>query len=569
MIVVELSRFTGINSWENVQPSIYKTQVSAYTIAPYWAAFGSTEGSSTLRVLIQSVVYNFETLMTSQASVGDMVSQSGSFYYDYDAQVLYVHISAGQQIDPQFWEAGVVFGYTDEDVVYIDGIYYAPLVRSIPSLSQIADLINYDRMSFIAGTIEMDNTLGDFDDIIDDPIYGNDIFIKYLDSGKSDYTRAELLPLAALFVEDYSFSVTSLSLNVQDKRKALNADLLTERLPTGAPVPRATAYVFLAPGFVVNDSSYNVQYRFLQTDQGPSPIAFCEVLIDDVWTTVSPLAYDPLTATVTISGDSARASASAEPRAIRGSLYGEGLVDASWTISSIIKYFNESVFGIVYNSSNYDTTEFELESAKIADDVSVYISRQTKFYELIQLLQRTLRAGWRYEIKPDGRRSIRVDDWTRDQVAHVGIYDMRQPAQVVTDSSQLWAVYEVKGPRRIEPNTPIEPDIIDRSVEDEVFALYRQRPVITVDHSVLDTPSMQAKADYLIERLSRIRGVANFEALGKQWYELRIWDIITIDMSLESGRQFYGTWKAQVIGLDPDFQGLSTSVQAVLIERVI
>jgi hypothetical protein len=54
---------------------------------------------------------------------------------------------------------------------------------------------------------------------------------------------------------------------------------------------------------------------------------------------------------------------------------------------------------------------------------------------------------------------------------------------------------------------------------------------------------------------------------GQDYYDLRIYDTMTVDLGTEN-RLYFGRWKAQIIAVNPKFDGLSNQVTLLLIEEV-
>ena len=134
-------------------------------IADFWSdVFGADDLTNKTNQNITSVRFDFLVGHVQMDTLPDSLDVEGSFYFDSDAQVLYVHAFHDMNPYSSTVSGGNLYGFTDDTVRYFKNILYQPLVTSIPSISQQADPLQYGVIAFSGGSVEFSNN-GFFDDI--------------------------------------------------------------------------------------------------------------------------------------------------------------------------------------------------------------------------------------------------------------------------------------------------------------------------------------------------------------------------------------------------------------------
>ncbi len=179
-----------------------------------------------------------------------------------------------------------------------------------------------------------------------------------------------------------------------------------------------------------------------------------------------------------------------------------------------------------------------------------------------------MQSGFRYDISPVGKRRIIFDDWTIDPSRHVTWNDIKDnlTLSVVSDSTLLAATSIARYSKDYTDDSWLA--YTDDSKRAQVESDYRQTPTLTIDTFLVAEADAQQRALFASSRFSKVLATAELTLNGRQWYALQIYDIITLELELEN-RRYFGTWKAQVIAVDPQFGSLETKISAVLIERVV
>jgi len=511
-------------------------------------------------------------------SVSDMDDEQQSFFWDSSAQRLYLHLPPSDNPFTTVLLFGVSEGYCDGKLVYIDGLSYLPLVKSSPGIEQEQDIENYNKLSLITGSIELSNEDGRLDNLKDLPVYGNNVLMHYLPDNQRTYTKSDLVQLASLFVEDYDISLQSVSLRVQDRRKAQNVSIPQERFKAedypdikdttvGKVIPVLWGTAREIPAIITNDEaeSGGVKYR----------AALLLTVLGDVYVEVESGVWDGPKTPDSISLATGEFELTATDgrdgtRALKAKLVAPTGI-AITHITDIIKDASERFIGATYTESNYVTTEWEAEETAISTG-AYYIDGEIKMFEMISDLQNGANVGFRYEITPNGRMTIRVDNEDRAVAMHIPniVINNRDAMNIATNSETLAAEVIVNyNPSYVDDE--LMSRVVDDASRNDVIEIYQQQPSKTYDTILTVASDAQERAEYVRARFDRIRGIGEFTVVGSEYLTLRIYDIVTIEITpdepINMGRPFYGLWRCKVLSIAPDPRTVTNTITAILIEE--
>jgi len=333
MTIAEVSSLNLASGFASVVPFVYELRPGFLSLAPFWTStFGAPDESRAYTIVVKSFIRDYDIKYNEVNNYNDCVAQEGSFFWDNTNQVLYVHFEHSHEGWTATYQYGTYFGFSDKQLIYLDGQEYLPLIDSAPSIRQSQDIINYDRLSFINGSLTLNNRSrrlegtisGQIDSFIGSDIYNNDVFLYYLDdslvSASDEASISDLVPLAAFYIEDYDISLKQISIKLQDKRKAQNITIPSEKFNStdypnigdeaGGVIPLMYGQVREARAIPTNGdtTSGDVTYRvaLLLTALGT-----VQVYIDKVWTTVSVSSSSLSTGEFTLTSANGRDSSGA------------------------------------------------------------------------------------------------------------------------------------------------------------------------------------------------------------------------------------------------------------------
>ncbi len=579
MTITEIGVFTRITNPEPYRPFVYAYRFTVFTVAAYWiSTFGAPDESMNDPIVIISVKQDFSINYEQKLNRDACIAQEKSFYWDNAAQTLYVHFIHMSAPYTCIMGYGTVIGYSDRSM-YIDNIYYPPLVKSVPSFAQQQDLENYEELSLINGSVTYDNHGGEMDFLIEQNVFGSTLDIYYLDDTLLTPSRNDLKNKHSFFIEDYDISLKEVVIRIQDKRKSLDADFPNEYFNTtdypylndsydGNIIPVLYGEVFCSEAIPVDgDDTGTVDFRqalFLTS------IGTVQVLIDEVWTTKVPTATDAANGSFTLAQADGRKDGAADGQPYRCRVLGSVGFPVTYA-SDVIKHLNLYYLGVEYNDSNYDTTEWEAEEVSLST-IGVCFNTQTKISTAIKQIQDGANVGFRYEIN-EGLRTIRINDITRavSFSAHYEDILNQDDLPVTTDKDYLAATLKVL----------YAYDYYDKKYKSYVNGDYAQtmleeygaQNIKELTTLLTSQSDAEDKTDWYYSMFQDIPKIVTVTLRGSDFFSVRIYDVCFLDLTTDimdiidrtPERIYYGRWKCQVLSINPDMEGLSNEITAMLI----
>lgn len=588
MIVAEISKYQESEAQTNYAPFVYQQQPATHQAADYWInEFGAADESVINNIHVNDFIRDYYNNYSETNNLQDCLDTIQSFFWEHPDYILFVHYEhAYSPFTDNYYEFGRAFGFCTDQSIYIDDVYYEGILTSIPSVAQQQDLVNYEQLAFMTGSLELLNNEGLLDEFITDDITGTKIRTYYLDyiSGVSNYTRSELVAQAAYFIEDYSLSLTKVNIDLQDLRKKQNIEIPTD-LFTLADYPNIKdkyiddvipliygqvrrSEAIPVDGELGTGNDITFMQALLLTTLGT-----VQVEIDDQWTTKVPTSSDLTSGTFVLAEADGR-KANGEPYKCR--VYNSIGILNTYS-SDIIKDLNERYINVDYNNSLYNTTEWEVEETSL-ESIGIVFNEKIELYEAIKEIQIGSNVGFRYEIAGDGRRTIRIDNLERDPVFYVPNIEVNNifESPVRTNKILLSATVNVGYAKDYEGDKYLHVENDD--YRDTVLQNYREQPPVKFDTHLITEVQAEAIAELYASRFSKMSKILETTLKGIAYFSLRIYDIIEVEITsgtvnADTGeivsREFFGAWKVQVLSIDPDYSApQSNTITAYLVEKL-
>jgi len=583
--IVELYKISPLDAVTFYASKVARFTPARITVAAYWTTtFGAPDESSTETIFVDSVVVGTVDNYTDAGSLANCLAAEHTFFWDNTNQELYVNCTIDENPLLDIFSQGKAYGWADDDVAYIDDVEYLPLVLSVPSVAQQADLFNYEMFSFVSGQVQLVNADGILDSLKDANIYGSYVRIYYLDTSgqKLVYSRGELVIQSTLYVEDWEMKLGVLTISVQDVRKFFSTRCPTEEflvadyadLDTslaGNVIPLAYGPVRWAKATCTNGvtTSGNVNYRVAQSLTAIGNI----YVVDGVSRVlVTPVSTDLATGSFVLAEADARDTSGTPLQALVESMTGIAVTYAS----DVIKDLNDRYVSIPYLAAHYDTAEWEAEEVALAE-IGVLFDQADDLYSHIKKIQSGANVGFRYEVTAEGKRTIRVDDFNRAVARHVNNVEIANIDEipVETNTENLAGIVIVKYDKNLAGESYRY--VKDDSNEASVLAAYKQDPTVSVNTLLVAESDASDRATGIIAHQGSVRPIVSCDILGREFLATRIYDILELELTPDfanfddlsiDGREYFGFWKASVISIDPDFRGKTNRVQAVLTEQI-
>jgi hypothetical protein len=168
-----------------------------------------------------------------------------SWCYDpTDDSIIYVHFK--DHWPPMMYysrQFGVLYGYTNNGYKTLGNFQQAyELVQTLPTIERSADPLEYGKMKFRNGSVVLDNTDGDFDNVLN--VFGYDlpIFVGEKDKDYSTYKRLE-----QYYISNYEVTAEKATFSGKDKRELISQKAPNTRFARTDPPYRQDLYI---PGLV-------------------------------------------------------------------------------------------------------------------------------------------------------------------------------------------------------------------------------------------------------------------------------------------------------------------------------
>ncbi len=621
MTLVEIDFTREINTLLPFRPYVVTAQALVPRLASYWVdIFGAPNETQPNVTKVSAFVAGIDDRYKQVDSARDCYAQPGTFHFDFEKQEITVHYRRESSWYANQYKVGGIRGFCENRPITLDGIQYDPLVLSAPRIARNQDFSNYKTLTFINGSIRLNNREGRLDEFIAQTIYGNGVRLRWLHDrpGVTDYfeqqkTVIEIhtrktdrgddrqtnagdirvvklkrtipsdtpVDIAKLWIEDYDYTLSDLTLSVQDLRKLANPKIPhinfekaeypdCEDIYLNKPIPIMYGQCRDTPAIPTNGVETGaVIYRQALT---LSELGTVLILNDqDKWKIVTPNDVNLERGEFSVRKKDSRENSGAPRKCrVRGSV---GI--PAENAADVIVDLNERVTDARFTDSDYNVEEWNAEKESLSP-IGVYWSKKIALHDAIRQVQQNSNVGFRYEFTPQGKRTIRANSFDRPPTWIIRIQDIKNgdTIPIKTDRDILAAVITVDYAHDYYDDEFLRVSNSKRS--DVIHETYKQRAERNFE-TFLQTEGLAAqRAEYEAARFGEIRGVAELELFGENYFTMRIYDIIDVDLTpafIEAdgrltGRKYWGRWRAQVLSVAPNEEKLTTKIKAVLIQRI-
>ena len=223
MIVAQLVRTGNFETpLTPLYPFVFVSYVGLRTLKSGWGASCDDLFDASKAINVKQIARDYLNKYIEQISVGDVISQEGSWYFDDANGKIYVHVEHSQNPVCSIFDYGYSFGLSQDELVYIDDYEYLPLILESPDIDRETDYTNSDQPTGSTGTITLSNMSfvnelgadeGILDFLVNEPVWGNDLFLY-----KYDESTGILTPLAYKYIQDVSIGEDQIDIELQDRR---------------------------------------------------------------------------------------------------------------------------------------------------------------------------------------------------------------------------------------------------------------------------------------------------------------------------------------------------------------
>lgn len=552
------------------------------TTGVYWESiFGAPHEQQLTTIIAEGVTVN-DVVYIETETLSECVATIGSWYFDSVAQQFYIHLTHSTDGTTAKIGYGFAIGFSDDEVVSINDTEYLPLIESVPSLSQVQDLVEYDKLATINGEMVLRNVGGVVDYLLGRNIIGGDASLFFLPdsavSGDGNANGAEIVPLASFFVEDFKPGLELFRVALQDQRLRQDAPFPTERFTVASYpnlddssldllVPVVYGYQSELKAYPTNGKAASTTVRY-RAGLLLTVLTTVYLKVSDKWTTYTPSNIDLATGEFDVAG--AKSSATAEPYECKIEATGIPVTYAS----DVIKDLGSRFGGVGFTGSFYDLSEWASEEVALST-IGIVFRESTTIFDAAKLIQAGANIGFRYEVNASGRRTIRIDDDSRpSRVPGIDNVEIIDADKIEADFDTEFLAAQVRIGYRLSDESGRYLTVIDSSQSGQVIEDYRTHREVAFDTLLTNVTDATERAAIDAIRLATPKKTVSVTLVGKEYLSLRIFDVLTValtsdpidlDSGVADGREFLGVQVCKVIGVDPDYRAVTNRVTMQII----
>lgn len=602
--LVEIDKLESSPQFVMHEPYIFLTTITNRNIASYWTdTFLASGDFNDTTKQINSVIFSLTKELSQQDSYKDMEGQEDSFYYDYNNQILYLNVGQENANPAEDVSIGVMQGYSTDTVRYFNDQEYIPIVTSIPTISEQADPLQHGIIAFASGSVELANPVINGTHLFNakEKLRGNNIRILRGDDGD---LYSELIQAFSGYIANVETTTSTETISLGDNREKLEIDYPVEVFDVDVDdtndklIPDGYGDVIQAPAYPTAINTGSVVFRWATI---ATSITNVYVEQDDKISTVTPLhsTTTPLASGYFYLNDSDAYIDGDNTKGLRN-VYVTGRMRDYNNPADIIADLNRVVLGVEYNTTNYDTTEWESEKTSLAD-IALYMDDTKSLYEWIELIQNGSNIGFRYE--DTDRRTIRLDNKDRTAITFddgsttIEPIDIRNSDIPIDQNAELYASSViVKYGKNLRTDTYKQ--VTNSDYRDDVIQEFRVAKIDTYESLLVNESDAISKASLIAEDESTIRPILEITLESDKYKKPRIYDIINGTASLltqgiyqdeftfvlsdgfilgddfllgelygltrseETGLiDYYGAFKGQVLGITPNTENDTVTIK--------
>jgi hypothetical protein len=203
----------------------------------------------------------------------------------------------------------------------------------------------------------------------------------------------------------------------------------------------------------------------------------------------------------------------------------------------ILKVIFSDYCGMDWTDQYFNRAEMqaELGHADVNKTIGVFFDKPIDVYAAIEQLQSASVAGW--QLKTSGSQfTARRDDDTRAQLGIVGTLDITNLDEIEIDfnSSNYATIVDCSYARNYAEDGSAQ-HAIDSRQRKEILNLYKADKTYYAESLLKNQADAEAKALKLATYFSKPRQLINNVVLfGVKWLALRVYDIVTIDLTADT-----------------------------------
>ncbi len=377
---------------------------------------------------------------TEQVDYADVVTTEKSWYYDGNNFILYIHCVDNDEPQIHYPIIGMIIGISNKGGYY-DGLFYEPRLKEVMTIDKSKDSLYYGIIRYDGGSMSFRNNDGFFDGILDNIIAGQPIRGKF---GGDDLAYGDFEDVFTCYIENAFLDVDEFNVSVIDNRKKLSLKLPINKFKKGTggfpeyqylddddigkDIPLGYGEIYHAPVICVNKTQTGTPGRIFKVcdtsmHNGIEDVIAFYKKVDDGYTTVA-FTEQLADGTVTITDVAWKADGGDKKKYVcdykgvkTGATYLQNPLDI---IADIFTVF----LSVVYNDTNYNTTEWVIATAhEMSDNIGLFLGKQKRIDDIIEMISNGL---GNFIVQDDTKFTFRIFDEDKAITATVDKEEMLQ-----------------------------------------------------------------------------------------------------------------------------------------------
>jgi hypothetical protein len=487
------------------------------------------------------------------ASYATMYADAGTWYFDTDAQMLYVHMTNNDWIHEHMMTVGVNYKVTNDSAANdLGNGYYEERLVGVPTISKNKDSHIYGLIQHSGGSFVVNNRDGELDQIAGMDFYGQPVVFKY---GFLGNTYAEFKEVGRESIEGADFDWDTISFALRDDREKLRRKIPTlafniEEFPylhdddIGKSRPIFYGEIRNAPVICQNKEESGTPswvFKVCAVANHPNGIqAIDNVYVDGI--AVTPTAINLIYGTFTLAnGDWDRVKVV--------TFDGKGLKNAAGTylvnpLDIIVDVLSVYLL-ITYNATNYDTTEWAASRVHaLSNDIGIWLDRPIAIIDIIEKICSSVGGNF---IKLDnGKYTFRYTDMQAAVQYSITINEYMEALKIGFGGTDLVTTVRVGWKANQKENAYRWNVQNNRRLS--IFSRYSKDHDLEKETYLTTDANAEELATYLYDLYDEAEPVMEITTKS-QYMDSEIMDVVQVNVQRVSGAQMIKDFVGEIVGI--------------------
>ena len=494
------------------------------------------------------------TSYTKKTTHATCISTEQSFYYDYNASILYLHCADND--DPQLYL--VIAGYTlgiSNKAININNAFYEPRLIGAPVISKSKDPLYFGIISFDEGTLTFNNEDGFFNNITNDYIFGQPVVVRY---GGDALTYAEYRVVYKGYIQSIDIDSKQLAIKVADNRKKLSRTLPINYFDqttypdlsdddVGKPIPILYGSGRDIPVVCTNIEETTTEWTFKICDVADHTDGICNInsaYLDGVNLTIKAKDLTTATFTVDVANYSPLGADRGKPVTCLcwGYQEGGGSTELDDNPLDIVEDLLNTYLSISYTTDNYDTTEWATAKSN-TPNVGIYIGSDTKIIDVIEKI--ALSSFGNFIVEDGGLYTFKIFDSGSTATRTISKTECFEAPAIEYDGTEYLTGCSIGCHHRWGDKTyQWYNNTANESVSYQKYGKYQHKSYETY---LLNTTIAQNMSGKLMDYVKDVHGIASIKT-GIQNIDLDIGDVVNFELD-RVNQDWMGETKVEVVDI--------------------